>query len=141
ILTLLGGAGGLLLSRWATELTYLAVVHAAHRSPANLNFRVGTWVLVATMVVSLATAVLFGLAPALEATRLNLVPALKEEGSTLHDRVGTSRLRSILVAGQVAFSLVLVVGAGLFIRALARSQSFDLGFNATNLLVLTADLQ
>lgn len=141
VLSLLGGSTGLLLSQWLTRAMYLAVSHAAHRLPAELDFRIDGWVLAATMVVSLATALVFGLAPALQATRLNVIPALKEEGSALHERTGASRLRSMLVVAQVAFSLILIVAAGLFIRALARSQSFNVGFNAKNLLVLTSDLQ
>lgn len=141
VLSLLGGTAGLFLSQWVTKAMYLAVSHVAHRLPDEFDFRVDGWVLAATMVVSLATAVIFGLVPALQATRLNVIPALKEEGSALHEGIGASRLRNMLVVGQVAFSLILIVAAGLFIRALARSQSFNLGFNAKNLLVLTSDLQ
>jgi predicted permease len=141
VLGLLAGAAGLVLSKWATRAMYLALSHVAHRLLAELDFRIDGWVLAATMVVSLATVVVFGLAPALQATRLNVVSALKEEGSALHNRIGASRLRNMLVVGQVAFSLILIVAAGLFIRALVRSQSFDLGFNARNLLILTSDLQ
>lgn len=141
LLSLLGGTAGLFLSQWVTRTMYLAVSHVAHRRPGELDFRIDGWVLAATLVVSVATAVIFGLAPALQATRLNVIPALKEEGSALHERIGASRLRNMLVVGQVAFSLILIVAAGLFIHALARSQSFNLGFNAKNLLVLRSDLQ
>lgn len=141
VLSLLGGTAGLFLSQWVTKAMYLAVSHVAHRLPDEFNFRIDGWVLAATMVVSLATAVIFGLVPTLQATRLNVISALKEEGSALHERIGASRLRNMLVVGQVAYSLILIVAAGLFIRALAHSQSFNLGFNAKNLLVLTSDLQ
>jgi len=138
LLSLVAGIAGLVLSRWTTRAMYLVVSRVL---PVALDFQIDGWVLAATMAISLATVVVFGLAPALQATRLNVVPALKEEGSTLHERVGASRLRNMLLGGQVAFSLILIVAAGLFIRALARSQSFDLGFNAKNLFVLTSDLQ
>jgi len=141
LLSLAAGIAGLVLSRWTTRALYLVVSRVAHSLSIVWDFQFDGWVLAATMAISLATVVVFGLAPALQATRLNVVPALKEEGSTLHERVGASRLRNMLVVGQVAFSLILIVAAGLFVRALARSQSFDLGFNAKNLLVLTSDLQ
>ena len=141
LLSLLGAGGGALLAQWTTPLLYLAVTNTAGRAPADLNIDVDGWVIAATAVVSLCTAVLFSLPPALQATRSNLVSALRVDGSAVHHRLTASRMRSVLVVGQVALSLVLLTGAGLFTRALARSESFDLGFDAHNLLVISADLR
>jgi predicted permease len=141
LLSLLGALGSALLAQWITPMLSLAVTRTAGRSPADLNVQVDGWVLAATVVISFFTAVLFGLAPALQITRPNLVSALKLDGSAVHPRVTASRARSVLVAAQVALSLVLLTGAGLFTRALLRSQSFDLGFNAENLLIVTPELR
>jgi predicted permease len=138
LLSLLGALGSALLAQWTTPMLSLAVTSTAGRTPADLNVQVDGWVLAATVLISLFTAVLFGLAPALQITRPNLVSALKLDGSAIHHR---SRVRSVLVAAQVTLSLVLLTGAGLFTRALLRSQSFDLGFNADNLLILTPELR
>src|SRR5437867_12122905 len=90
-----------------------AVTRTAGRSPADLGVQVDGWVLAATVLISLFTAVLFGLAPAPQITRPNLVSAVKLDGSAIHHRVTASRVRSVLVAVQVALSLVLLTGAGL----------------------------
>ena len=103
---------------------------------AQLDWRV----LAFTLSVALITGVLFGLAPAIEATRVDVAPALKET------RAGSSRGRSrrfglsrILVVSQIAISLLLVLGAGLFVRTLANLHSVALGFNQENLLVFSLD--
>lgn len=137
LLSLLGALGGTLLAEWTIPVLYLAVVSTAGGTPADLPFHIDRWVLAATAMVSASTAVLFGLAPALHATRVNLVSALRD-GSAV--RLTASRLRNVFVAVQFALSLVLLAGAGLFTRALVRSQFLDLGFDASNILVVSADL-
>lgn len=89
-------------------------------------------------LISLITGVVFGLAPAIESTKSNLTDALKSTRSS--GRVSQSRLRSLLVIGQVAVSLVLLIGAGLLVRGLQQAQSTELGFDQKNLLVLSMDL-
>ena len=83
--------------------------------------------LVFTLGVSLLTGLLFGLAPALQATRLNL-PALKNEASVYGPRRRRIALRDVLVIAQLAMSLVLLVSAGLFVRSLRQALTFDPGF-------------
>jgi putative ABC transport system permease protein len=87
------------------------------------------------------TSLLFGLAPALQISKLNFVPALKDEIGigALHTR--TINLRSALVIGQVAISLPLLICAGLFIRSLQKEQAIDLGFKTENRLVLWLSLK
>ncbi len=94
----------------------------------NLNWRV----LAFTLAISILTGVLFGLAPAWRATRLDLATALKQSRRTTG---AVSRLSKGLVVLQVSLSLLLLVGAGLFIRTLYNLQRVSLGFNQENLLV------
>jgi predicted permease len=89
-------------------------------------------------LISLMTGVVFGLAPAIESTKPDLTAALR---STRNNTRGSrSHLRNLLVIGQVAVSMVLLIGAGLIVRGLQQAQSTDLGFESKNLLVLSMDL-
>ncbi len=131
LLALLGGGGGLALGLWSSELL------PALFSPAEaggLDMSLDWRILVFTLVVSLLTGVLFGLAPALESSRPDLVPALKDGAES---RGGRRRitLRQALVVTQVALSLALLIGAGLFLQSLSRALKFDPGFASQNLLI------
>jgi putative ABC transport system permease protein len=133
LLALLGGGLGLLLSRWCVE-TLVAL------SPANLigagEVGVDLPVLIFTLIISLLTGIVFGLAPALEASRVDLGESLKE---TSRGNAGSSRgrrLRDALVVAEVGLALVLLVGAGLMVRSFQRLQAVDPGFEASNLLTL-----
>src|SRR5262249_30349021 len=131
LLSLLGGAAGLLLARWSARAVLLLL-------PAGWGFDVAVdyRVLGFSMAISLLTALLFGLAPALEASRTDLVEALREAAAAGTPRSG---LRSALVIGQVAASLILLIGAGLFARTLQNFRAIDLGFQADRLLFLSVD--
>src|SRR4030095_11863290 len=96
---------------------------------AGLNWRV----LAVTLTLALLCGVLFGLAPAIQLTRPALVPALKEMS-----RLPRYRLRQVLVVGQIALLVLLLVGAGLFVRTLSNLQSIPLGFNRGHLLLFEA---
>ena len=87
--------------------------------------------------ISLVSGVLFGIAPAIRATRTDLTSALKEKST--HGRRGRFNLGSVLVVTQVAVSLMLLVGAGLFARSLIKLQQEDLGFNRDNVLLASID--
>ena len=106
--------------------------------PVVFDFNVDLRVLAFTVGLTALTAILFGLVPALRATRPNLVPALKNE-STAFGRVRGFGLRNGLVVVQVALSLVLLAGAGLFLRSLQNASSIDLGMNPDNILLMTVD--
>ena len=93
-----------------------------------------------TLAVSLVTALVFGLAPALRASRPDIVGELKQRGGPAIGGNRPLNLRSLLVAGQVALSLVALVGAGLFVKSLGNAQRIDLGFDHEKLAVLTVDL-
>jgi predicted permease len=105
-----------------------------------LHAQIDWRVLAFTLTVALLTGVLFGLAPAIEATRVDITPALKETRASAprgrSRRFGLSRL---LVVSQIAISLLLVLGAGLFVRTLANLHSVELGFNKENLLLFSLD--
>ncbi|HTF37984.1 MAG TPA: ABC transporter permease, partial [Blastocatellia bacterium] len=129
-----GGALGLLIAQWGSSalLTYLPT-----QQTAGLEMSPDTRVLGFTLAVSLLTGVLFGLAPALQATRLDLVSALKNQsGSSGGSRLALNR---VLVVTQVALSLFLIIGAGLFVRTLQNLKSVDTGFDRTNLVQFAID--
>jgi predicted permease len=128
-----GGAVGVLFAFWGTHaLVALTDKDTRFFFPSGVDLRLNWRVLVFTLAVSLLTGLLFGLAPALRATRLDLATSLKQSRRTT---VAVSRLSKGLIVVQVALSLLLLVGAGLFIRTLSNLQRVNLGFNQENLLL------
>src|SRR5262247_3095350 len=106
--------------------------------PLTLELHVDWRVLIFSMIVSVITGVLFGLVPALQATKPDLTSALKDAAS--QSGVRRSLLRSGLVVTQVAVSLVLLIAAGLTLRALQRLRGMSPGFNPENALMMNFDL-
>jgi predicted permease len=100
----------------------------------NVNLRVAAF----TLGLSVVTALLFGLVPALRASNPDLVSSLKDSSPTL-GREGRSRLRNSLVVVQVALSLVLLATAGLFLRSLGNASSIDIGFKPDRVLLMSVD--
>jgi predicted permease len=131
----LGGALGWALAWWSKGLLLMWRPGGGGRLDADLQL---DWrVFGFTAAVALGASLLFGLAPALRATRVDLNSALKENARGASGSL--SRLGKSLVIAQVAVSLVLLVWAGLFIRTLRNLQSIELGFNAENLLLFKID--
>ena len=134
VLSVTGGAIGLLLARWGVDL----LVSVAPRDIPRLDeIALDTRVLGFTLLLSLLTVVLFGLVPAWQSARVNLNEALKESGR------GATRghgLRGALVVAEIALTLVLLAGSGLLLRSLIRMQNVDLGFNHENLLTMRVSL-
>ena len=130
-----GATGGVVLSIWLRGL--LLSTLPALPVPLGLDMPIDLRVLGFTVVLSIAAAVLSGLAPALQATRSDLVPALKSDSP---QGGGRMRLRSGFLVGQVALSLLLVLTAGLFLRSLGRAASVPTGFDQTNVDVVMLDL-
>jgi macrolide transport system ATP-binding/permease protein len=133
MLAALGGSVGALLALWAID------VLKTTPPPPNLfafstDFSVDARVLGFTVALSVLTGLLFGLAPALQATRAELVPALKDEAVALDQLQRRFSLRNTLVIAQVALSLVLLVGAGLFLRSFSAAQAIEPGFDAAKIL-------
>jgi len=137
LLGIAGGALGLILAVWANQLL---VSYLKSTPVAALDFGLDYRVLAFTLVVSVITGVVFGLAPALQASRLNIVTALKSEDPLQVPGAHRSRLRNLFVTVQVTLSVVLLVGSGLFIRALQRASSIDPGFNADRALTVPINL-
>ncbi len=133
LLFLIGGAGGVLIAVWLTELL------GAFRWPMALTLDLGVdlRVLGFALLLSLATGVVFSLAPALRSSRPDLVPALT--GSAQGGGGGRSRFRSAFIVGQIAMSLMLLVGAGLSLRSLQHALSIDPGFNPDGVMVAEVD--
>jgi putative ABC transport system permease protein len=130
LLALLGGALGMLLAVWGKKI-FLAL---ADWFPRGGEIKVDTAVLGFTLGVSVFTGILFGLAPALKASRVNLNESLKAAGSR---HAGQSRQvgRSLIVMVEIALALVLLIGAGLMINSLFRLKAVNLGYNPRNLLI------
>ncbi len=106
--------------------------------PFVFDFKVDLRVAEFTAGLSLVTTLLFGLVPALHATRMDVAGALKE-GQAGSSRTGRFRMRNTLVVAQVALSIVLLTAAGLFLRSLASAVSIDIGFKPDNILVIRVD--
>jgi predicted permease len=136
LLALAGGAGGVLLAHGVLGL--LARFQPPLLIPVQLALEVDRSVLLFTLLVSIAAGLFFGLVPALPATRGDAAPALKEDAATFGAR--RLRLGAVLVVAQVAFSFLLLVGAGLFARSLARASDIDPGFYTGNAGILAPNL-
>ncbi len=132
VLGLAGGIAGLFLGYWAMRLLIAISVTTFPRvAETKMDFRV----LALTLLVSLATGILFGLAPAFSARHVTH-DALKEGGRGGSAGAGSQRLRAALVVAEVALSLTLLAGAGLLIRSFLRLQEVDTGFRADGVLTM-----
>lgn len=137
VLSLLGGAAGLLLALWTTRaFVLLAPTSIPRLDEVSIDGRVAFF----AVLLSAVTAILFGLVPARQASSVDLADALK---GRRHGTGGETRLRSALVIAEMALALVLLVGAGLMVRALDRVLRWDPGFSreglATSWLLAPAD--
>jgi putative ABC transport system permease protein len=137
LLALAGGVLGLLLARWGLDL--LAALQPAN-IPRLAELSIDRRVLLFASALSLLTGVAFGLAPALQASKLDLNDALKEGGKGAGEASGRQRLRSILIVSEIALSLVLLIGAGLMIKSFWRLMQVDPGFNPVNALTAVVSL-
>ncbi len=134
VLSLVGGVVGFLVAFWAKDLLrFFDPVGGEPNAPpvATLNFRV----LGFTLLVSLLSGIIFGLAPALQASKPDLVLTLKGETSAPARRAFGFNLRKALVVIQVALSLVALISAGLFVRSLRNAQAVNPGFITDNILL------
>jgi predicted permease len=135
LLALLGGGAGILVALWS--MRFLTHVLFAGSEPFALRPELNSGVLAAALLLTVATGLLFGLAPALRAARVDPMPVLKES-QTASPRAGAQPrfgLSRMLVVLQLALCLLLLVGANLFVRTLANLHSLDMGFDRKNLLL------
>jgi predicted permease len=139
LLWTLGGLAGLVLAAWLGDLLPKLVPEQGAAFPVRFALELGVDVRVFAFALglSLLTGVIFGLAPALRASRPNLVPVLKDAV----EPGGRSRLRDALVVGQIATSLLLLVGAGLFLRTVMHTATVEPGFDPDGVVVAGVDLK
>jgi putative ABC transport system permease protein len=137
LLAALGGVLGLLLALWGVTLLKAFI-------PQNISqvtaIMIDAKVLGFTLLISLLTGLIFGLAPATQTSNFNLNETLKEGGRDSAAGSRGNRLRSLLVIAEVAVSLILLIGAGLLINSFMRLRSVDPGFRADNLLTMRIEL-
>jgi predicted permease len=137
LLSVCGGSLGILLAIWGAH-SIVAFVASGSTQPLGFDTSIDLRVLLFTAGISLLTGILFGLAPAMRGTRVDLTPALKEgAGSSAGAARSGNRWLNIgnsLVIGQVALTMVVLVGAGLLVRTLQNLRNIDPGFDAGNIL-------
>jgi putative ABC transport system permease protein len=132
LLVSLGGLLGLLIARWGSS--FLAGFFATGPNRIFVDLPLDGRVMLFTFIVALFTGLIFGLAPALQATRVDPSPTLKDSAGT--STSARTHISKLLVIAQVAFSLLLLVGAGLFLRTLHNLKSIDAGFQTEGVLTM-----
>jgi putative ABC transport system permease protein len=137
LLAALGGIVGLLLSFWGVNLLKAFIPENISQAKA---ITIDAGVMGFTLLVSLLTGLVFGLAPAMQASNFNLNETLKEGGRDSASGRRGNRIRNVLVITEVAVSLVLLIGAGLLINSFLRLRSVDPGFSVNNLLTMKVEL-
>jgi macrolide transport system ATP-binding/permease protein len=141
LLSTLGGAAGLAL---AASISGVIVGFTPPNNNAfsslTLDNQLDLRVLAFTLAISVLTGILFGLAPALVASRPDLVSALRDEATVFGKKLRHLNLRNLLVVGQVAVSVIVLVGAGLCVRSLRNLSAIDTGFDPTKVLVMSVDV-
>ncbi|HEY6392913.1 MAG TPA: ABC transporter permease, partial [Bryobacteraceae bacterium] len=144
LIALLGGALGSLIAVWSFQgIVKFILLHLPHGTPPlMLNVAPDFRVLGYAMIMTIVTGIVFGLAPAMQASRPDLNSVLKDAGSGLVGRSGAGGfLRNALVGAQVCVCMVLLIGAGLLLRGLYLAQTIDPGFNLKNVAIVSFDLR
>jgi len=139
LLSSAGALVGILLARWGTALLVRYISPGGNA--VFLDLSLDRLVLGFTLAIAIFTSVLFGLLPALRATRVSLALAMKGSQAIESASPGRFRSRHWIVASQVALSLVLLVAAGLFLRSFAKLATLDIGFDRNNVLLVGANLK
>ena len=138
MLSLGGGFIALLVTLWTSNGMMFFMPPVA--MPIDLSGHTDRTMLLATLVIAILTGTVFGVLPALRASRINPAAVLKEESRTAAGGLGKARLTSAIVVAQISLSLLLLVCAGLFTRSFLRAQQFNPGFNAEHVLLASYDL-
>ena len=138
LLSAIAGAIGVLLAWQAARLAAAVRITIARGAPISVDVGVDARVLAFSVTITVVTAMLFGLAPAFEASHADVIGALKDGGR--HSGGRRSTLRQVLVAAQVALSMALLAGGGLFLRSMQNARHIDLGFNPDGVVATSVDL-
>ncbi len=141
LLAALGGATGVLLAVWSMGALAASLPALPEGIRFAIDLRLDWRVLLYTLVFSFLVGLLFGLAPALQASRPNVFAALKDGADVFAGARGQSRLRNGLIIAQVALSVVLLAGAGLVMRSVRNLHPINLGFDSLNLVVAPMKLE
>src|SRR5262249_36734464 len=137
LLSLTGGAIGFGLSIW---LTKLLVTISPVNTPRLENIGPDARVFAFTLALTVLTGFVFGLAPAVQASRIDVNSGLKESGRSGSGGVRNRRLRGLMMVSEIALSFMLLAGAGLLIKSFIRLREVSPGFEANNLLTLRLSL-
>jgi predicted permease len=140
LLSILGGAGGLILAYWVTGLMQAFVPDLPYNM-LNDFFAMDSRALTFTVIVSLATGLIFGLAPAWHASNPDIAPVLKGDTGSQSGKTRRFTLRNSLVVAQVTLSLAVLVCGGLFIKSFRNAQKMDPGFNPQGVLLIALNPQ
>ncbi|HTR34329.1 MAG TPA: ABC transporter permease [Bryobacteraceae bacterium] len=138
MLSLAGGCVALLVTLWTSNglMSFMPPI----AMPIDLAGHTDRTMLLATLMISVITGVVFGVLPALRAARIDPAAVLKEESRTAAGGLGKARLTSAIVVAQISLSLLLLICAGLFTRSFVRAQQFNPGFNPDHVLLASYDL-
>ena len=140
-LSLLGGGLGLILAQWFNELVPLATPQLDFATiDFSYDLALDRRVIGFTILLSTLTGIIFGLLPALQASRTDLVTTLKGEGPSVTSNLRRLTPRNLLVVAQVALSLVLLISAGLFIRSTRNVQEMNPGFESKRIMLASVDV-
>ena len=139
LLATFGGVLGLLLAWWTTS-TLRAINPPPGALPLIPQFSMDLRVLLFTLVLSMVAGIIFGMAPALKISRPTIIPALKDEAWGPRDQRSIFNLRNLLVVTQVALSVVLLIGAGLFLRSLRHAQAIDPAFDTDRIVTVPLNI-
>ena len=134
LLAMLGSIGGLFFAWWGTPILHTLGI------PATIDLSVNPRVLAFTMLIAVVSGIVFGLAPIVQTLRKDTIDALRDEGGAVATGIRAARMRSAFVVLQVALSLMLLVGAGLFLRTLQNAYAVDLGYQLDQTLLADINL-
>jgi predicted permease len=140
VLAAAGGIGGILLAMWGANLLSFFTPATKHL-PIGLTLGVDKTVLAFTLLLSIATGIIFGLVPAWRGSRTNLNASLKSATYSAGTRAATHRLRDALVISEVVFATVLLVCAGLLLRSMRNAEAAGPGFNTDHVALAAFDLR
>jgi predicted permease len=141
MVSLIGGSIGLLLTLWLSEVIKLAVPQLDFATvDTEYDFSLDHRILGFTLLASIITGIIFGLLPAMQASKPDLVPVLKGESQAITFKLRRLNLRSLLVVSQIALSLILMIGAGLCIKSMNNASEMNPGFDTDKILMASVDL-